>query len=89
VKAILLRICLLRCKSLKLKTKCGYIIYTEVLRSIEGIGLFPSISLIIFLALFAFVVIYVTRKGKPHWDNAASIPLDDTKVFSKSATNEV
>ena len=63
--------------------------YKEVLRSIEGIGLFPSISLVIFLALFAFVVIYVIRKGRPHWEKAANIPLDDSKVYSKSATNEV
>ncbi len=63
--------------------------YKEVLRSIDGIGLFPSISLLIFLALFTFVIVYVIRKGKPHWENAASIPLDDSKVFTNTATNEV
>ena len=63
--------------------------YKEVLRSIEGIGLFPSISLIVFITLFTVVLIYVIRKGKQHFDNAAQIPLDDKKVFTNSATNEV
>ncbi len=63
--------------------------YKEVLRSIEGIGLFPSVSLILFLTLFIVVLIYVIRKGKKHFDNAAQIPLDDNKVFTNTATNEV
>lgn len=63
--------------------------YKEVLRSIEGIGLFPSVSLILFLTLFIVVLIYVIRKGKKHFDNAAQIPLDNNKVFTNTATNEV
>lgn len=63
--------------------------YKEVLRSIEGIGLFPSVSLILFLTLFTVVLIYVIRKGNKHFDNAAQIPLDDNKVFTNTATNEV
>lgn len=50
--------------------------YKEVLRSIEGVGIFPSISLIIFFGFFTWLVIYLLRKGNNHWEDAARLPLE-------------
>ena len=51
--------------------------YKDVLRSIEGIGLFPCISLIVFITLFVFMLVYVMKKSRKHWQEAAEIPLQD------------
>ena len=50
--------------------------YKEVLRSIEGIGIFPSISLILFLGFFVGLIIYLIKKGKSHFEDAAHLPLE-------------
>lgn len=54
--------------------------YKEVLRSIEGIGIFPSISLVLFLGFFIGLIIYLVRKGKSHFEDVSRLPLepDDT-----------
>lgn len=50
--------------------------YKEVLRSIEGVGIFPSIALILFLGFFVGLIIYLAKKGKAHFDDAARLPLE-------------
>ena len=51
--------------------------YKNVLRAIEDIGIYPSISLILFFTFFVIMVIYLIKKGKHHWDHAARLPLED------------
>lgn len=55
--------------------------YKEVLRSIEGIGLFPSISLILFFGFFIGLIYYLTKKGKSHFDDAARLPLESDDLI--------
>lgn len=50
--------------------------YKEVLRSIEGIGIFPSIALVLFLGFFIGLIIYLIKKGKSHFEDAARLPLE-------------
>lgn len=50
--------------------------YKEVLRSIEGVGVFPSIALILFLVFFIGLIIYLVKKGKKHWEDVARLPLE-------------
>lgn len=50
--------------------------YKEVLRSIEGIGIFPTIALILFLGFFIGLIIYLIKKGRKHWEDAARLPLE-------------
>jgi cbb3-type cytochrome oxidase subunit 3 len=56
--------------------------YKDVLRSMDGIELFPSISLILFFSFFIIMVIYLIRTGKEFWTEAANIPLDSEKIFN-------
>lgn len=53
--------------------------YKEVLRSIDGIGIFPTVALILFLGFFAGMIIYLVKKGKGHWEAAARLPLESDK----------
>lgn len=51
--------------------------YKEVLRSLEGIGLFPAISLIIFFGLFTIMFIYAFTSRKKFMDHMSELPLED------------
>lgn len=62
--------------------------YKEVLRSMEGIELFPSISLILFFSFFLIMIIYLIRTGKDFWDEAANIPLDSKKKINPKNSNQ-
>lgn len=50
--------------------------YKEVLRSMSGIELLPSISLLLFFAFFVLLVIYLVKNGKEKWEDAANLPLE-------------
>tara|TARA_R110002095_G_scaffold209954_1_gene196838 strand:+ start:457 stop:648 length:192 start_codon:yes stop_codon:yes gene_type:complete len=56
--------------------------YKDVLRSMDGIELFPSISLILFFTFFLILIIYLIRTGKDFWKDAVNIPLDSDKIFN-------
>lgn len=51
--------------------------YKEVLQSIEGIEIFPIISLILFLTAFTLVIIRVVRLDKKQIIEYSRMPLDD------------
>ena len=51
--------------------------HKEVLRAIEGIGLYPIISLIIFFLFFTSVFLWVVRIRKADAQKMAAMPLDD------------
>ena len=55
--------------------------YKEVLRSIEGIGIFPSISLVLFLGFFTLMVIYLVKKGKSHFEDVSRLPLESDEAI--------
>lgn len=50
--------------------------YKEVLRSMEGVSIFPIITLLLFMAFFIGLIIYLVKKGKSHWKDAANLPLE-------------
>jgi cytochrome c oxidase cbb3-type subunit 4 len=51
--------------------------YKEILQSIEGIELYPLISLFIFLALFAGITFWIFRLDKKYVKEMETLPLDD------------
>jgi len=51
--------------------------YQEVLRDIEGIGIFPALSLVLFVVVFALVVLYAVRLDRAGVQHMAALPLDD------------
>ena len=50
--------------------------YKEVLRSIEGVEIFPVVSLLIFFAFFVAVLVWCLRADKGAMRRAAHLPLE-------------
>ena len=51
--------------------------YQDILQRIEGIGIFPVISLVLFVSLFSVVLVVVVRMDRSRADRLASLPMDD------------
>jgi hypothetical protein len=60
----------------------------EVLRAMEGIDIYPIISLVMFFALFIAIVIYVIKADKSFMNKMSKLPLDNTDLTTYS-TNEM
>ena len=50
--------------------------FINYLSSISGIGIFPMISLFIFVSFFAFVIVYLIKSDKKHINYMKNIPVD-------------
>ncbi len=50
--------------------------YKEVLRSIEGVEIYPIVALLIFLPFFLAVVVRTSRVDKEKLRQMAMLPLD-------------
>ncbi len=50
--------------------------YKNVLQAIEGIGIYPLISMFIFQAVFLVVVVWFFRADKNYLNHMAQLPLD-------------
>ncbi len=46
------------------------------MESIDGIEIYPLISLTIFFVFFAGMLIYVFKRKKKDWENLSNIPLE-------------
>lgn len=57
--------------------------YKDVLRTMEGIEIFPSISLILFFGFFILLIVYLIRTGKHHWDDVANLPLESDETINQ------
>ncbi len=53
--------------------------FINYLKSIDGISIYPFISLVIFMTVFIIAVIYVWTADKDKFKSIAQIPLDDEK----------
>jgi hypothetical protein len=53
------------------------------LESIDGIGLYPMISLIIFLSIFIGMLIYVFVIPKSKIEELSNLPLDINEIKNK------
>jgi hypothetical protein len=50
--------------------------YKEVLQSIEGVSIYPIISLLIFFTFFVGVAVWYVRADKESLRQAARLPLE-------------
>lgn len=51
----------------------------EVLRAIDGIAIFPIVSLVLFVIVFGGVLIWSSRLDRRRLDRYARLPLDEGK----------
>ena len=57
--------------------------YKDVLRSIEGIGIFPSIALVLFLAFFIVLIIVLIKRGRGYYEDVSKLPLESDEEIEK------
>ncbi len=57
--------------------------FINYLESITGIGIFPMLSMLIFVVFFTVVLLYVFKMDKTYIDKISRIPLDDTDGSEK------
>jgi hypothetical protein len=50
--------------------------YKETLRAIAGIGLFPAFALVLFVMVFALVLVRVIRMDRRETEHLAGLPLE-------------
>jgi hypothetical protein len=50
--------------------------YTEVLRAIDGIAIFPIVSLVLFVTIFTGMLVWALRLGSDRLAAFARMPLD-------------
>lgn len=62
--------------------------YKNVLVSIDGINIFPIISLILFFVFFVGLVVWVTRINKNYVKEMESLPLDQEENPNYNFTGE-
>lgn len=61
--------------------------FIDYLTSITGIGIFPLISLLIFVIFFVSLSIYVLRADKDRFKYLAAMPVDE-QDREKTKTNQ-
>ena len=62
--------------------------YKEVLQSIEGIGIFPIISMIVFVIFFAAVIIWYFKADKKYLNKMKNLPLDNDEKINSNNTGK-
>ncbi len=60
----------------------------HVLQAIEGIELYPMISLVLFLGSFAYVVYSVVRMKPSEVEHASHLPLDENETTASGRSIE-
>jgi cytochrome c oxidase cbb3-type subunit 3 len=58
--------------------------YKETLRGIAGVGLFPAISLLLFVLVFTIMLIRVLRMDRADAQRLAALPLEEGASASTS-----
>jgi hypothetical protein len=60
----------------------------EALSSIEGIGFFPSLSLILFVLVFLGMLWHVAHLDTPSLEHLSALPLDSDPTDQGDATRD-
>jgi len=60
--------------------------YMDILRRIDGIGIFPLVSLLLFVTVFAVVLIHVARADRSELERRAALPLEPALDAGPGAT---
>lgn len=63
----------------------------DVLQSIEGISLYPIISMIIFVLFFVILIIWMVRVDKNYIKKMSNLPLekeDENEIINTGELNE-
>lgn len=64
--------------------------FSQNLSSIDGVSIFPIISLVLFFVIFSGVLYWVLKKDKSYMESLANMPLQDNNdiEFNEESKNE-
>ncbi|HWQ34693.1 MAG TPA: hypothetical protein VNQ79_17720 [Blastocatellia bacterium] len=62
--------------------------YKNVMQSIEGIGIYPLISLLMFFLFFVAVLVWFVRADRGWLKKMAELPLDSSETNHQSQQGE-
>ncbi len=62
--------------------------YKEILQSVEGIGIYPIISLLVFFIFFVVLILWVFKADKNYLNRMKMLPLDLTPDQQNSQNND-
>ena len=62
--------------------------YKEILQSVEGIGVYPIISLLVFFIFFVVLIIWVFKADKKYLNRMKMLPLDLSPDQTNSQSND-
>jgi hypothetical protein len=62
--------------------------YTDVLRSIAGIEVFPVLSLVLFVTFFTAVLVWTVRMDRVRVDRLAALPLEDDSTAKSTGAGD-
>lgn len=54
--------------------------FKNYLESISGIGIYPLISLMIFVVFFGLVTLYVMKGNKKHFEELSNLPINENET---------
>lgn len=59
--------------------------FSNYLSSIDGVSIFPIISLVLFFTFFTGVIVKVLRTKKSYIEEVERIPLTENEIFNNNA----
>lgn len=59
--------------------------YQDILRTMAGVEVFPLLSLVLFVTVFAVVVVWAGRLDGPRLSRYSRLPLDDSRADNTGA----
>lgn len=63
--------------------------YKELLQSIEGIEVYPIISLIVFVLFFAIILLWMFKVDKNYIKKMENLPLDNDEEINFNNTGDL
>jgi len=62
--------------------------YKEILRGVENIGLYPTISFTIFFLFFLGLLIYIITANKEHVAHMSTMPLENDGTLTNPTSKQ-
>lgn len=63
--------------------------YKEILQSIEGVSIYPIISLIVFILFFTAIIIWMIRVDKNYIKKMENLPFDNLEENNFNNTGDL
>ena len=63
--------------------------YKEILQSIEGVSVYPIISLIVFVLFFAVILVWMLKVDKKYIKKMESLPFENEEENNFNNTGDI